>query len=536
MNDPIVATERKWLMWFMGVTLSIVSLPYLLGFQVARFQSAGDHWSYTGLLIAAEDGFSYLAKMLSGANGAWLFRTPYTLEPQSGFIAYLPYLLLGKMTSPPGQYEQMVVLYHLLRLIGVVLSVWAVDRFLSLFFADGTERKWALILVVFGGGLGYLSLFGLARLWQGPMPLEFYSPESFGFLGLLAIAHLPWARGLFILGFACLLSGRRWQDAVIAGGMWVIMGFFQPLAVVSAWGALAGFIGILTFRVMLLHLHSWDEWKFWARQVVLAGITSSPMVLYNFLSFQLDPFLRKWQAQNILPSPPPGDYFLAYGPVMLPVVYFLYRRWRQLDAKMLFLCGWLAISPFLAYAPYNLQRRLPEGVWVGLVVMGMLGIGRMKKGWKPFFYALVGSGLVSTFLLVAGGIFNVLVPGRPLFIPENEVRAFRFFSDRVRPGVAVLASYDTSTVLPAFAPVRVPIGHGPESLGLKTILPTVEAFWSGRLNEMEQVAFLKHGGYEYIFWGPLEQVPGGWNPANAKYLEEVYSEGGCHIYRVGLAP
>ncbi|GAP06649.1 hypothetical protein ATHL_01505 [Anaerolinea thermolimosa] len=535
MSNPVVATEKKGLMWFTGVTLSIISVPYLLGFQMARIHSAGDGWIYSGLLIAAEDGFSYLAKMLSGAHGAWLFRTPYTLEPQRGFIAYLPYLLLGKLTSPPGQYEQMVILYHLLRLTGVVLSIWAVDRFLSLFI-EGAERKWALILIIFGGGLGYFSLLGLSGLWKGPMPLEFYSPETFGFLGSLAIAHLPWARGLLILGFARLLSGRRWQDAIIAGGMWFVMGFFQPLAIVSAWGALAGFLGILTLRIVFFHFHAWNEWKFWARQVALAGIISSPMVLYNFLSFQIDPFLYRWQAQNILPSPPPGDYLLAYGPVMLPVAFFLYRRWRELDVKMLFLCGWLAAFPFLAYVPYNLQRRLPEGTWVGLVVMGMLGIEMMKKGWKPFFYALVGSGLISTFLLVAGGIFSVLAPGRPLFIPESEVRAFRFLSDHIRPGVAVLASYETSTVLPAFVPVRVPIGHGPESLGLKNLLPTVNAFWSGRLNEKDRETFIKQGGYEYIFWGPLEQVPGGWNPAKDRYLEEVYSEGGYHIYRVGLLP
>ena len=536
MSDPMVPTERKWLMWFIGVTLSIVSLPYLIGFQVARLHFTGDRWSYSGLLIAAEDGFSYLAKMLSGATGAWLFRTPYTLEPQRGFIAFLPYLLLGKLTSQPGQYEQMVILYHLLRLTGVVLSIWAIDRFLSLFFVGGAEKKWALILAVYGGGLGYFSLLGLSSLWQGPMPLEFYSPESFGFLGSLAIAHLPWARGLLILGFTRVLNGRRWQDAVIAGGMWFIMGFFQPLAVVSAWGALAGFLGILTIRILFFPAHSWDEWKFWARQVLLAGITSSPMVLYNFFSFQCDPFLHKWQAQNILPSPPPGDYLLAFGPVMLPVVYFLYRRWQQLDVQMVFLCGWLAVFPFLAYAPYNLQRRLPEGIWVGLVVLGMLGIGMMKKGWKLFSFTLVGSGLISTFLLVAGGILSVLVPGRPLFIPVSEVRAFRFLSDHVGAGASVLASYDTSTVLPTFAPVRVPIGHGPESLGLKKLLPTVDAFLKGELNEKEQKAFLKQGGFEYIFWGPLEQAPGGWNPATTGYLEEIYSEGRYHIYWVKLTP
>jgi len=60
--------EKKVLILFWIFTAAITSLPYLLGWVLA-----GDNSSYTGLLLAAEDGNSYLAKMLSGANGAWLF-------------------------------------------------------------------------------------------------------------------------------------------------------------------------------------------------------------------------------------------------------------------------------------------------------------------------------------------------------------------------------------------------------------------------------------------------------------------------------
>jgi len=81
----------------MGVTM----LPYLLGYA-----SQGDAWRFTGFVFGVEDGNSYIAKMLSGSAGAWLFRTPYTPEAQRGVLAFLPYILLGKLASPPGLHEQ----------------------------------------------------------------------------------------------------------------------------------------------------------------------------------------------------------------------------------------------------------------------------------------------------------------------------------------------------------------------------------------------------------------------------------------------
>jgi hypothetical protein len=113
-------SERRWAVTLGFAVMLLMTLPYLVGYA-----SQGKNWHYTGLLIAAEDGQSYFAKMLLGANGDWLFKTPYTLTPQNGFLAFLPYLILGKLTSPPGQSEQMAGLFHILRFSGGILAALA---------------------------------------------------------------------------------------------------------------------------------------------------------------------------------------------------------------------------------------------------------------------------------------------------------------------------------------------------------------------------------------------------------------------------
>ena len=63
--------ERRWVLGLGVILLTLTSIPYLLGYF-----SAGTGWVFTGFIFGVEDGNSYIAKMLSGATGNWLFRTP----------------------------------------------------------------------------------------------------------------------------------------------------------------------------------------------------------------------------------------------------------------------------------------------------------------------------------------------------------------------------------------------------------------------------------------------------------------------------
>jgi len=87
-------SELKWVLGYSLALAAITSLPYL----VAGLNQGAD-WRFTGFLFGVEDGNSYIAKMLAGYQGAWLFRTPYTTVEQVGVLAFLPYLLLGKLAG-----------------------------------------------------------------------------------------------------------------------------------------------------------------------------------------------------------------------------------------------------------------------------------------------------------------------------------------------------------------------------------------------------------------------------------------------------
>ena len=161
------AEERRWVIRFSIMVMLVTTLPYLIGFW-----RQGQDWYFSGFVFGVEDGNSYIAKMLSGNQGAWLFYTPYTAFPQQGFLAFLPYLLLGKLTAPPGEHEQLVALFHLFRWVAGMVCIWATYDLMAIFIQDIRLRRLGTAVASLGGGLGWLSILGLQSLWgQHQCPL-----------------------------------------------------------------------------------------------------------------------------------------------------------------------------------------------------------------------------------------------------------------------------------------------------------------------------------------------------------------------------
>jgi hypothetical protein len=202
---------------------------------------------------------------------------------------------------------------------------------------------------------------------------------------------------------------------------------------------------------------------------------SSPIVIYTVFSFSADPFLKQWTAQNIILSPHPLHYLIAYGlcvPFVIGGAYFVIidNPWQGW-----FPVVWVLLLPLMAYAPYNLQRRLPEGVWVVIVLLAVKAIEgptnyslstfwvRMNDLYRRFAPILILA-VLSSLLLFAGGIRSVLYIQEPLFRSNQEVEALKFLNSYVKPGEKVLSDYSSGNVIPAWVPVHVVIGHGPESV------------------------------------------------------------------------
>ncbi len=559
-GQPLAAKSRRYPLWlwiFAIVVMLLTSLPYLLGFAVE-----GDGWRFTGFVFGVEDGNSYMAKMLRGADGDWLFRTPYTAWPQDGVVAFAPYLLLGKLTSPPAQHEQLVALFHLWRILGGVLYILACYDFLALFIKGERWRVWGVALAALGGGLGWLLILLGKGSWLGSLPLDMYSPETFGFLSIYGLPHLAVARALLLWGLRVYLvpelSVWKNRSGFFIGLLWLVMGLMQPLAVVLSWAILGAHWGVLLLQRIWWRWKSgdtdWDSWWNWfQRWLWIVGVTS-PLVVYTVWAFNSDPVLRQWTAQNLILSPHPLHYLAAYGlliPFGIMGANYLLREKR--DAYWLPV-AWSVALPVLVYAPYPLQRRLADGYWVALIAMVLAffdqvgdfthgsiavpGRNRDTGGVNLKFHWILAFSFPTTLLLLVGGINAVRTPQVPIFRPRAEIEAFlaldQISNESDDSPAVVLASFETGNAMPAWTPAFVVIGHGPESVDLAKLRPRVESFYAEPTSNTERIELLRQFEVDFLFWGPLERQLGDWDPSGEACLQVVYEQDEYHIFAVNL--
>ena len=120
---------NKAVLIFALIVVAITSIPYLIGYQLSN-----DEFVFSGFVFGVDDGNSYIAKMLLGAKGDWLFRSPYTSMEQNGLFAFFPYILLGKLAGGVATHEQLLVLFQLFRVAGVFFLCFSYFKFFCLFF------------------------------------------------------------------------------------------------------------------------------------------------------------------------------------------------------------------------------------------------------------------------------------------------------------------------------------------------------------------------------------------------------------------
>ncbi|NMB88813.1 MAG: hypothetical protein GYA17_10665 [Chloroflexi bacterium] len=435
-----------------------------------------------------------------------------------------------------------MALFHVFRWLGGLAMVYATYCFAALFLPAVRSRRLATILATVGGGLGWLAMIGLKGLWSNGLPLEFYSPETFGFLSVLGLPHLSAGRALLLSGLYFFVKGERQPERRLYHGLWgaaawLGAGIMQPLTVVLGWLVVGMYVGI---RMLV---RWWEEKASPAQalrsssgSIYLAGIMaglSSPLVLYNLVSFRSDPFLRGWEAQNIIQSPPVGDYLLAYAWILPFAILGGYNLWKYAgDRQGQLPVVWALLIPVLVYAPLLIQRRMAEGSWVALSVCAAMGLSGTQARRPRWVLAFTGLAALSTIMVWIGATFAVVHLSLPLYRPAEEVNAFLDLAHNAPNGAIVLGSFETSNALPAWAPVRVVTGHGPESIGIEEVEPQITRFYQDGATDAWRESFLKAYGVQYVFWGPLERALGGWDPKTGAFLRMVYHSAQYDVFQV----
>jgi hypothetical protein len=522
----VTRAEWKWVWGFAAVLTAVLLLPYVIGFS-----AQGADWRFGGNLFGISDGYSYLAKMRQGMEGAWFYKLAYTTEPQTGALIFLPYLALGKLAGGADLFTQLAVLYHLARIAAGLGMIFAAYRFLACFLESVPLRKFGLLLAALGGGFGGL----LALL--GVTPLEFYSPETFGFLALFGPPHLAAARALLLMALTLAVDPTAFGSTPRRAGWWIggillLAWLFQPLDAPIAWGVM-GMYALLQF----VRARGWKnpghgaDWMPHASRTATAILVSAPAVLYSFLAFNLDPVLRQWTAQNIISSPAVWVYLAGYGVLLIPALAGIWRA--RAEERILLPAGWLILLPAFIYFPMNLQRRLADGSWMAFIILGMISLEGIRRPAvrRALMAGIAVLALPAALFFYAGATAQAVHPAPPAFLPAAEIRAMEWLDAYTGDDAIVLTRFDTGNALPAFTNLHPYIGHGPETLYHAEKTAEVELVLDAGAPAAERQTALRRTGARFV----LAETGRGLGDSNQNLgCGIIYRAEGWEICEVGV--
>lgn len=518
--------SRRVVAWLSSGLVLVALLPYLLAYR-----AAGDEFVFSGFLLNPIDGNTYLAKMHQGWQGHWKYSLPYTATVEDGAYLFLFYLFLGHISrtfSIP-----LLLTFHAARIIGTILMVWALYRFVTVLGIDRRERILGLALALFGSGLGWLGLL------FGAFTSDLWVAEAYPFLSAYANPHFTIGLALMVWLLTPGTQDKGIRDRGVGDKRWL-------LAIMSFVLALISPFGVVIVLVILVAAGAWQLWdevvagkklsqlplSDLAKNILYILAGGLPILAYYVWVVKTNPAFAAWNAQNLTPSPPISDFLVSFSPVLwfaIAGAVFVYRRGHRSKRILL---TWAGLGVLLSYIPLGLQRRFLMGLYIPLAILAVIGLGRLlaqsQKKYRLGLALLFLLVIPTNLIILATSIFGIQTRDPLLYLTTDEVQAFDWISENTGPDAIILSAPQTGSFIPAHTGRRVLYGHPFETGDAARMEELVEGYFSGELGAADQKRLEIA---DLVFVGPRERNLGNCPCADA--VQPVYENERVSIYGNG---
>lgn len=511
------ADGRRWVAGVVLVAVVLTFLPYLYDATLQGVSPAYGWYSWFAYNVS--DGCVYLSWIRQYADGAWTHRNLFTTLPQTGHQLNLLFLVLGKLSALTGL--PLLAVYHLARAVAACLVPVLLWRLTGVLGLDSRARKAALLLTVFGAGLGWIP-----GLWERGFagPVDIWQPEAVTFLSLFLFPLFGLSMALMLAIVVNLIEAekrRSVRHAAMAGVWGLVLANVHtydiiPLSLV--WVAALAASGLLKLRGREL------EWPRWERaaavRLLAAGVPTALSFGYMVWVLRTEHVFAARVATETL-SPSLHWVLLGFGlAIPLAAVGLVRGRQSQNGTAVAFLCLWAVLHVATAYIPVPFQRKMLMGAQWPVALLAGVGLARLLDGLsRPAFLRVLA---VVTLLM---GLTNVRFMLRDrgsvryggdtvrAFLLPGEVKALEWLRSHAEPGAAiqplpwVMVGEDgrvgfSDTTLACFAPGltgrAVNAGHWGETpdygraMGnwVRFLLPATEETWQRELLRETGVRYL----------------------------------------------
>lgn len=494
---------------------------------------------FGGFVYEARDGDSYVGKTMQGLEGHWLYRDPYTSEKQPASFIQATYLFLGQLDRV--LHLPVPLLLQLVRLGLSAALLASLYLLCAECFADTGRRRLAFLLVLLGGGLGFLGIAHANLFGYHYVTLDIGVSGSSGLDSLNLAPHILLAcLGSTWLAILWLRNAREPATRRVVGGLvWALVISTAYPQMAAMWAL----IGVLA-------------WALRPRRATLAMaggqiLGAGPYVAYGFYLKATNPVFANWPPSGDVDVGDPLSYLVWAHLLMLPFVVAaiaaVVRQRRNRDggadvAGLELMAVWLGVSALLMYLPWlpTVLHRVFYGAYAPFGILTAAGLWT----WAGRAHSIAGRRRLLLYPTVAMCLVAVETVGEGLSVPlqHRDDLALYFPADeamvlgRLRSlepdgGRVVMNSYLSGLFVPGFSGQTTYLGFPFETLDLASKnLKAVEFYRSRDAAAVKSRATAL--GIDYVLWGRYEQGLAGSDPGAIAGWPVVASSGQARLYRV----
>jgi hypothetical protein len=431
----------------------------------------------------------YFSAIGWGKRGGLAFPNLYDTQSKKPMFVYTAYVLIGKLTkilniSNSLSFHLAAVFFSFV--LGII--IW---WFLGIFIKEKKEKIVIYILLIFGGGLGWLFFpqLVLPDLGQPGFILEsaFRRPHE-------AISSSVF---LLTIGFFWQGINKKDKKLLIMGAVSAfLMSFFHPYTLLT--------LVIIFFTWASFYWFKNSDTKYFSILIYL-GLSGTVWLIIIGKSLIENPGFSGLMLQ-VQKSPAPLLVVLGWGILFPFTLMSLFNKTDNKEdnfLKIWFIFGWLII-----YLPFGFQRLLIRGLWFPVVILAVKSLSWLAKKFSLNYISLAVIIIIFSSPTSFSTFFrrlNESPENRWIYLSADEGEVINYLRLKGKNEEGVMASYRIANLIPAQTAKRVWAGHEFQTPDFNNRIQEVNKFYANKMTDNEARSFLNKTGTSWVFFGQDEK-------------------------------
>jgi len=430
----------------------------------------------------------YVSAIKEGQNGNLLYSNQFTTVKHKPLFVYTFYTLTGLLFKNVDAYS----LFQIESLIFSTLLVVGVFVFSGAFIKSIKVRQYATVLIVLGGGIGWM-IYPYLSLPDMTIP-AFIFHEGFH------RPHIAFDLILYIyslIAFYKAISLNK-KSFYIASCLLIMPSLILHPFMIVIYGLI-----IISYALFIYKKYNTSNGLIYTVFILVFLFFFELLIVKHLLSSTGFGSLMSEQIVS------PNIIFIILGFGLIGALATLSIRYFYKKDEITFLIIWVVLSLLVAMIPVGFRVFFLRGIFFPVTILSIYGIKYASERFKLHFKFSIIAIYIFVLVISLGSTFRIFYirfsesgkSNQWFYVPNETLEAINYFSTINKN---VLSAMYFGNLLPVFTDSKSFYGHPQVTPNADEKLLFVHLFYANKLQNSEIKQYLTENNIEYIVYGPEE--------------------------------